>query len=391
MIHVVIGAPCAGKSTYVRENAKRGDVIVDYDSLAKALGAEGHLPDGDIKQAAFRARKAAIEYCVETKCEAWIIHTSPTDEQREAYEKAGAEFIEMDTDMDTCLQRAIDDERPPETEQIIRDYFEAAKAVFSLSERGQTMHQFKACIKSELKEDGGIVKGYASTFDRDPDAYGDVVKRGAFAKSLERWKALNAEGKFIPLLWGHDTEDPKSNIGRVVDAVEDERGLLITAEFDADNEKAQYVRKLVQEGRVYQFSFAFEIRDQGTVELEDGRKANELRDLELFEVSLVQIPANQHATVEEVKSIDAAELMEQAAAEIKSGRRNSAKDADELRKIASAAAEIQEVVNGLLADDETPTEDGEEESEAAKAAEGETSQVEFVDAYKQAIKTLIGD
>ena len=391
MIHVIIGAPCAGKSTYVRENAKSGDVIVDYDSLAKALGAEGHLPDGDIKQAAFRARKAAIEYCVETKCEAWIIHTSPTDEQRETYEKAGAEFIEMDTDMDTCLQRAIDDERPPETEQIIRDYFEAAKAVFSLSERGQTMHQLKACIKSELKEDGGIVKGYASTFDRDPDAYGDVVKPGAFAKSLERWKSLNAEGKFIPLLWGHDTEDPKSNIGRVVDAVEDERGLLITAEFDADNEKAQYVRKLVQEGRVYQFSFAFEIREQGTIELEDGRKANELRDLELFEVSLVQIPANQHATVEEVKSIDAAELMEQAAAEIKSGRRNSAKDADELRKIASAAAEIQEVVNGLLADDETPTEDGEEESEAAKAAEGETSQAEFVDAYKQAVKEWLGE
>lgn len=244
------------------------------------------------------------------------------------------------------------------------------------------MHQLKACIKSELKEDGGIVKGYASTFDRDPDAYGDVVAPGAFAKSLERWKALNAEGKFIPLLWGHDTEDPKSNIGRVVDAVEDERGLLITAEFDADNEKAQYVRKLVQEGRVYQFSFAFEIREQGTVELEDGRKANELRDLELFEVSLVQIPANQHATVEEVKATEP---------EIKSGRRNSAKDADELRKIASAAAQIQEVVNGLLADDETDTEDGEEESEAAKAAEGETSQAEFVDAYKQAVKEWLGE
>lgn len=382
MIHVIIGAPCAGKSTYVRENAKSGDVIVDYDALAKALGAEGHLPGGDIKQAAFRARKAAIDYCIETKCEAWIIHTSPTDEQREAYEKAGAEFVEIDTDMDTCLQRAIDDERPPETEQIIRDYFEAAKAVFLLSERGHTVHQLKACIKSELKEDGGIVKGYASTFDRDPDAYGDVVAPGAFAMSLDRWKALNAEGKYIPLLWGHDTEDPKSNIGRVVDAIEDERGLLVTAEFDAENEKAQYVRKLVQEGRVYQFSFAFEIREQGTIELEDGRKANELRDLELFEVSLVQIPANQHATVEEVKATEP---------EIKSGRRNSAKDADELRKIASAAAQIQEVVNGLLADDETPTEDGEEESEAAKAAEGETSQAEFVDAYKQAVKEWLGE
>ena len=244
------------------------------------------------------------------------------------------------------------------------------------------MHQQKACVKSELKEDGGIVKGYASTFDRDPDAYGDVVAPGAFSKSLERWKNLNEQGKYIPLLWAHDTEDPKSNIGRVVDAIEDERGLLVTAEFDAENEKAQYVRKLVQEGRVYQFSFAFEIRDQAPVELENGFKANELRDLELFEVSLVQIPANQHATVEEVKSDEP---------ETKSGRRNSAKDADMLREIEGAAKQIQKVVNSLLAEREADTTDGDDEGEAEKSAEGQKSQAEFVDAYKQAIMTLIGD
>lgn len=245
------------------------------------------------------------------------------------------------------------------------------------------MHQVKACIKSELKEDGGTVKGYASTFDREPDAYGDVVAHGAFAKSLERWKALNEEGKYIPLLWGHDTEDPKSNIGRVVDAIEDERGLLVTAEFDAENEKAQYVRRLVQEGRVYQFSFAFEVRDQSSVELENGFKANELRELELFEVSLVQIPANQHATVEEVKAVDV---------ETKAGRRNSAKDADELRKIASAAKQIQDVVSSLLADDEAEATDEVDEGEAdEKSAEGATSQAAFVDAYKQAVKAMLGD
>ena len=279
------------------------------------------------------------------------------------------------------------------------------------------MHQIKACVKSELKEDGGIVKGYASTFDRDPDAYGDVVAKGAFSKSLERWAQLNEEGKYIPLLWGHDTDDPKSNIGRVVDAIEDERGLLVTAEFDADNEKAQYVRKLVQEGRVYQFSFAFEVRDWGTVELDDGRKANELRDLELFEVSLVQIPANQHATVEEVKSDVAEQFIQlkpridgltdeqreeftKAVAEaahngleigLKAGRRNSAKDADMLREIEGAAKQIQEVVNSLLAERDAETTDSDDASEAEKSAEGDTSQAEFVDAYKQAIRLLIGD
>lgn len=243
------------------------------------------------------------------------------------------------------------------------------------------MHQLKACIKSELKEDGGIVKGYASTFDRDPDAYGDVVAKGAFADSLARWKALNADGKYIPLLWGHDTDDPKSNIGRVIEAQEDERGLLITAEFDENNEKAQYVRKLVKEGRVYQFSFAYEIHDQASVELENGMKANELRKLDVFEVSLVQIPANQHATVEEIKSSEP---------EIKAGRRNSSKDADDLRKIGDLAASISDVVNGLLADDEAEATDGVDGDEV-ETAEGQKSQTEFVDAYRNAIKSMIGD
>ncbi len=393
MIHVVVGAPCAGKSTYVRDNAKSGDVIVDYDAIARALGASDHLPEGHIKQAAFRARKSAIDYCIESDCESWIIHSLPTDEQREAYAKAGAEFIELDTDLDTCLQRAIDDERPPGTEQIIRDYFDSAvKAAFLMPERGYEMHQLKACIKSELKEDGGIVKGYASTFDRDPDAYGDVVAPGAFADSLARWKALNAEGKYIPLLWGHDTDDPKSNIGRVIEAQEDERGLLVTAEFDENNEKAQYVRKLVKEGRVYQFSFAYEIHDQASVELENGMKANELRKLDVFEVSLVQIPANQHATVEEIKSWNGETVAEIADEEIelKAGRRNSSKDADDLRKIGDLAASISDVVNGLLADDEAEATDGVDGDEA-ETAEGQKSQTEFVDAYRNAIKSMIGD
>lgn len=239
------------------------------------------------------------------------------------------------------------------------------------------MSKIKACIKSDVQmTDGGTIAGYASTFDREPDSYGDIIAPGAFTKTLERWSALNADGKYIPLLWGHDTFDPTSNIGKVTKAVEDERGLYIEAEFDADNPKAQYVRKLAQEGRVYQFSFAYEVRDYKHVELEDGTVANELRDLELFEVSVVQIPANQHATVEEVKH--AAEL-------IKAGRRNSAKDADELREIARHAQEILDAVGELLSDTGQDTEeDGEDESKGCDS-------VEFVEAYRNAVKTMIGD
>lgn len=144
----------------------------------------------------------------------------------------------------------------------------------------------------------GIVEGYAATFDRTPDAYGDVVARGAFARTLGEWAR---KGYPIPLLYGHRTDDPKYNIGKVTRAYEDGRGLFVRAEFDADNETAQAVRKLAKEGRLYQFSFAYSIKSQATVTLEDGTKANELRDLDLFEVSLVQIPANQRAVVTAIK------------------------------------------------------------------------------------------
>ena len=234
-------------------------------------------------------------------------------------------------------------------------------------------------------DDNGYIKGYASTWTREPDFVGDVVAKGAFAESIAR---LKESGETLPLLFNHNCDDLDAYIGKVDLLEEDEHGLLFGAPFD-NTEKAQRARELAQDGRLSKFSFAYDILDQATVTLADGRKANELRKLNIHEVSLVLNPCNPDTSVIDVKSADEGEKAVDT--EIKAGRRNSAKDADELRKIASAAAEIQEVVNGLLADDETPTEDGEEESEAAKAAEGETSQAEFVDAYKQAIKTLIGE
>lgn len=249
--------------------------------------------------------------------------------------------------------------------------------------------EFKSFKATVEEKDGGAVRAYASTFDRVPDAVGDVVAPGAFDKTIESWKS---SGKPIPLLWGHDTDDPFSNIGAAVDYGTDERGLWFDAEFDADNEKAQYVRKLVKEGRVFQCSFAYAVKDAAPVELENGVKANELRELDLFEISIVQIPANQNATVEEVKACDGQSVnavVDGEQIEQKAGRRNSAKDADELRKVASAANQILEVVNGLLADDETDTTDEVDEGEAEKSAEGASSQAAFVDAYKQAVKEII--
>ena len=254
---------------------------------------------------------------------------------------------------------------------------------------GKDMPKYKsATITAQMPSDG-IVEGYAATFDREPDSYGDVIAKGAFARTLEEWGAKGADGLAIPLLYGHNTDDPMHNIGKVTEAYEDERGLFIRAEFDADNEYAQYARKLAQQGRLYQFSFAYAIRDAGEIELSSGF-AYELRDLDLFEVSLVQIPANQHAVITGIKS---------DAAEFKAGRRNSKADADELRSIRALAEQITQSINGLLADEDErdEPEDGlepeanAEEPETVKAKEPEAkedegnAELEAAKAYANAI------
>ena len=254
------------------------------------------------------------------------------------------------------------------------------------------MTKTKAAVGAAQMPNEGIVEGYAATFDRIPDSYGDVIKQGAFADSLAEW---SEKGMPIPLLYGHNTEDPALNIGKVIEAHEDERGLFVRAEFDADNEKAQYVRKLVQEGRLYQFSFAYEILDASNVELEDGRSAYELRRLNLFEVSLVQIPANQRAVVTGVKSepqtIELRPRIEglndeqraeftKAIAEathngleigLKAGRRNSKADADELRRVLELADQITTTVRGLLADELDDTEEPDANAEEPAEANAE--------------------
>ena len=199
-------------------------------------------------------------------------------------------------------------------------------------------------------EGNGSLEGYASTWIKKADSYGDTVREGAFTRTLkERWNG----GKGIPLLWAHQMDNLKSFIG-TAEAEEDEKGLHFLAQFDG-TEEAQRVRELYKDGRLSKFSFAFDVRENGTVTLEDGTKANELRDLELFEISCVCVPANDDAGVVAVKSTEPEE---------KSGRRNSKSDADKLEQAISL---IRDVLGQLDEIDEP--DDGEDEAKANTAVE----------------------
>ena len=209
-------------------------------------------------------------------------------------------------------------------------------------------HLYKSFeIKSD--EGAGTISGYFSTYDREPDSYGDVIAQGAFADTI---KAREESGHPFPLCWNHDLDQI---IGKV-DSIEDtEKGPLMTASF-FDTALAQEKREIVKSGVVYQFSFAFDVKDSKQVTLEDGRKANELRKLDLFEVSIVPIPANQNAVMTDIKSEEP---------EAKAGRRNRKSDEDAIREIISLAQSLLDEVD----DAEEAPEDGEDEAEVNAAAE----------------------
>ena len=146
--------------------------------------------------------------------------------------------------------------------------------------------------------DSGIISGYFATFDHDHgDSYGDVIQAGAFKDTIARRKAT---GHPFPLCWNHDLN---TIIGRVTEIYEDEKGAYFKAEF-FPTEKAQEVRNIVKSGVLWQFSFAYDVLKAGTIKAGDGSTVNELRELELYEISVVAIPANPRATLTDIKADD---------------------------------------------------------------------------------------
>lgn len=209
---------------------------------------------------------------------------------------------------------------------------------------------FAASVKAVGSSDGleeGQFEAYASVFG-NVDSYGDVVVKGAFEKDLALWEEA---GIPIPLLFGHNMEDPDFNIGHIAEAKEDDHGLLVKGQLDLESPKAAQVYRLLKGNRINQMSFAYKVLDSGPVEVA-GTKATELRELKLYEISVVPIGAN--------------ELTEVLA--VKAGRVLSAKNAEIVTNAIKAADDLKSALKALL--DAASNDDGKASgASAVKAAE----------------------
>lgn len=161
----------------------------------------------------------------------------------------------------------------------------------------QTKHITVGLKAADDDKPEGRFTGYASVFG-NKDSYGDVIVKGAFAESLASY---GENGAGIPCYWSHQMSDPMMNIGHTVSAFEDEHGLKVDVQLDLDNPNGAYTHKLIQEGRVNQMSFAFDIEDFAFAQSEELGDYMELRKLKIHEVSVVQVGANQSTELLAVK------------------------------------------------------------------------------------------
>lgn len=143
-------------------------------------------------------------------------------------------------------------------------------------------------------DDGAVeISGYAST--KDKDRGWDVVEPKAFQWALERYMTNPI------VLLQHKSEKP---IGIVTEAEIDENGLFIKAKI---SENTDWVIDKIKHGVLRAFSIWYSIKDYETDvhELPDWSYdfTNIIKDLELYEISVVSVPMNPYALSKSIKEM----------------------------------------------------------------------------------------
>lgn len=109
-IYLVYGSPMAGKSSFVKEVANVGDLIIDMDNLWQAVsGCDRYIKPNRLKAVVFKLRDTlldAVRYRLGRWNNAYIIGGYPLLSERERLIKElGAREIFIDTSKEECLRR----------------------------------------------------------------------------------------------------------------------------------------------------------------------------------------------------------------------------------------------------------------------------------------------
>ena len=142
---------------------------------------------------------------------------------------------------------------------------------------------------STESDDSIFIEGYASTVDRDRQ--GDVIPMKAWNEGLHNYL------KNPIILAYHNHQMP---IGKMVEHKVTDQGLWIRAQIPAE---VGDVYKLIKKGILSAFSVGFRVRD---ADYDHTTETFLVKDLELHEISVVSVPANQNTLFSLAKAFDTA-------------------------------------------------------------------------------------
>ena len=156
------------------------------------------------------------------------------------------------------------------------------------SGKSARMERKRSEFRIEVKDlsEAGSFEGKLSVYG-NVDEGSDCVEAGAFTKTIRE------NGNEIPLLWQHKSDEP---IGKLA-LTDGTDALRVKGQLLMDLPEAQKAYKLIKAGIVKGLSIGFKtIKDS----IEDG--VRHLKEVRLFEGSIVTFPMNQMALITSVKS-----------------------------------------------------------------------------------------
>lgn len=114
MVYIVYGCPGAGKTTFVSENREYGDMIVDLDLIKQAISMDGKTETPDnLLNIALGIKEYLYALIADKEIDSrniWIVASLPRKKERmNLKERLNAKLIFIDTDIDECISRVIND------------------------------------------------------------------------------------------------------------------------------------------------------------------------------------------------------------------------------------------------------------------------------------------
>ena len=125
-VYIVYGSPCAGKTTWVNNNATSDDIIIDIDKIWECISfCDKYNKPKRLQSNVFEVRNNLLNQ-IKMRLGNWqnafIVGTYPLKMERERLSnQLGAELIFIDSSKETCLSRAKNDE----WKKYIENWFES--------------------------------------------------------------------------------------------------------------------------------------------------------------------------------------------------------------------------------------------------------------------------